>query len=156
MGKGKEVFTPSGAPNVNDALLIGNFFTGSIHGFKFADFDVDGVYDPDTNCHCKDDVPFEWAKFELLDEQGNQVAKDYLGNWLGTDAVGAGSPYASSAVDGLFWIENLKPGKYTLRERLDLIDRNDFDRDGLPDFTDQNNTACSKRTETAFRTSKKA
>ena len=40
--------------------------------------------------------------------------------------------------NGEFWFTDLKPGKYTVRERPDLIDRNDLDGDGHPDIVDKN------------------
>jgi len=103
-------------------LIIGNSVTGSIHGFKYEDFNVDGDYDPDAHWP---EVPMEWVVFELYDEDGNLVDTQM------TDP------------NGEFWFTDLELGTYTVLERLDLTDRNDLvgpgsngnpgPPDGLPD-----------------------
>ena len=65
--------------------------------------------------------PFEWGAFELLDMSGKSLGIQF------TDE------------NGEFWFTDLKPGKYTVRERPDLIDRNDLDGDGHPDIVDAKN-----------------
>ena len=124
MGDGDEVFDDgNNANNVNENLIIGNYISGSIHGFKFLDKNANGVYEP---CGCGDgDTPFEWGIFELLDANGNPVLEN-------------GHPVVFTDVDGQFWFTNLAPGSYTLRERPDLVDRNDLDGDGFPDVVDTN------------------
>ena len=121
---GVEVFEDgNNSNNVNEDLIIGNYVTGSIHGFKFLDLDADGIYEP---CECgTGDTPFEWGVFELLDDAGNPVLEN-------------GHPVVFTDIDGQFWFTNLAPGLYTLRERPDLTDRNDLDGDGFPDVIDTN------------------
>lgn len=111
-----EVFTDgSNKNNVNEQLIFGNYITGSVHGFKFLDADADGVYEPE---HWQD-MPFEWGAFELIDlVTGKSLGVQY------------------SDTGGEFWFTDLKPGPYRLRERPDLIDRNDLDGDGFPDIVD--------------------
>ena len=103
--------------NVNEKLIFGNYITGSIHGFKFLDLNADGKYDPSA---MGKERPFEWGAFELIDMSGKSLGIQF------TDE------------NGEFWFTDLKPGKYTVRERPDLIDRNDLDGDGHPDIVDAN------------------
>ncbi len=106
---------------VNENLIIGNFVTGSIHGFKWLDLDADGVYEPGEHDW---EMPFEWGVFELVDEAGNPVLQD-------------GHPVVHTDINGEFWFTDLVPGQtYTLRERADLTDRNDLNGDGFPDVVD--------------------
>jgi len=88
-----------------DSLIIGNAITGSIHGFKFEDFDLDGIYNPDAHWP---DEPMEWAVFELYDADGALVDTQMTN------------------IDGEFAFENLPVGTYTVVERMDLTDRNDL------------------------------
>ncbi len=97
------VFTPGAAmlePDdpqhevfVGTALMFGNYVKGSIHGFKFEDFDADGRYDPAAG-----DTPWERSPvtFELI--QGDQIWPTEINEF------------------GEFWYEDLIPGEYTLRE----------------------------------------
>ena len=113
-----EVFEDGTSANkVNEKLIFGNYITGSIHGFKFLDLNADGVYDPSA---MGKERPFEWGVFELLDMSGKSLGIQF------------------SNEDGEFWFTDLKPGKYTVRERPDLTDRNDIDGDGFPDMVDKN------------------
>ena len=84
--------------NVGSQLMFGNYIKGSIHGFKFEDFDADGAYDPDLG-----DVPFEGVPFELVDAEGNSVGSTT------TDAVGE------------FHFVGLVPGQYTVREMTEML-----------------------------------
>jgi protocatechuate 3,4-dioxygenase beta subunit len=102
--------------NVNEKLIFGNYVTGSIHGFKFLDLNADGQYDPSA---MGKERPFEWGVFELLDMSGKSLGIQFTND------------------DGEFWFTDLRPGKYTVRERADLIDRNDLNGDGLPDIVDK-------------------
>ncbi|MCR9294342.1 MAG: carboxypeptidase regulatory-like domain-containing protein, partial [bacterium] len=98
---------------IGDALTIGNYVTGSIHGFKFLDLNANGIYEPGPMMK---EVPFEGMVFEVVGSNGS----------VGTVATNS---------DGEFWFENLAPGTYTLTERLDLVDKNDNgigdDQEGL-------------------------
>ncbi len=108
----------------NTDLMIGNAVYGSIHGFKFADFNVDGVYQP-GNHHWE--TPMEWVAFQLLDENGDIVD-------INGDGVGNDDDVEYTDVDGQFWFTDLPIGtSYTVIERLDLTDRNDLNGDGFPD-----------------------
>ena len=120
--------TPGGADNNTD-IMVGNYITGSIHGFKFADLDADGEYSPDGAWLPHPEMPFEWAKFELLDAAGGPA----------TDAYGDPVAIEDTGLDGRFWFVDLAPGVYTVTERMDLVDRNDADQDGFPDVIDTNN-----------------
>jgi protocatechuate 3,4-dioxygenase beta subunit len=115
--------------NINEKLIFGNYILGSVHGFKFLDADADGKYEPE---HWQD-MPFEWGAFELLDSNGKSLGIQYTDAPLtkDTDDDGVNDNYG-----GEFWFLDLKPGKYTLRERPDLIDRNDVNGDGFPDIVD--------------------
>ena len=115
--------------NVNEKLIFGNYVTGSVHGFKFLDLNADGTYDPSA---MGKERPFEWGVFELVDfVTGSKVDINKDGKVDSLDVV-------FTDKNGEFWFTDLKPGKYTVRERPDLIDRNDLDGDGHPDVTDKN------------------
>ncbi len=80
--------------NVGDALLFGNHRpVGSIHGFKFEDFDADGVYEPEDG-----EAPFPGILFQLFDAAGNLVGQ------------------VTTNDNGEFWFVGLAPGRYTVRE----------------------------------------
>ncbi len=87
-----EVFLEPG--DVVEGVDFGNRARrGAIHGFKFEDFDADGVYEPNEG-----DVPFEGIPFALFDADGNLVDD------------------ARSNENGEIWFMELAPGVYTLRE----------------------------------------
>ena len=109
------------AAGLTDGVLVGNFVTGSIHGYKFLDLDADGVQDPGEGA-------FDFAAFEITDADGNPVTEDATGT-----PIGAGDGIVFTGSDGEFDFENLAPGTYTVTERLDLIDRNELNGGGLPD-----------------------
>ncbi len=129
---GEELVWNAGG-SVNTALIIGNAVTGSIHGFKYEDFNLNGIYEPDAHWP---DVPMEWAVFQLLDSNGDIVD-------INGDNVGDDNDIQMTNADGEFWFTNLEIGDYTLIERMDLTDRNDLfgpgsngnpgPPDGLPD-----------------------
>ncbi len=132
-----EVFTPS-VPNVggparpvNANMTIGNYVSGSIHGFKFLDKDANGIYNPVDGTHPNWDMPFEWALFGLF--------TDALGTLPAVDASGNPIQVAMSDLNGQFWIENIKPGNYFLIELIGRINRNDTDGDGFPNGNFQPN-----------------
>ena len=80
--------------NVGDALVFGNHRpVGSIHGFKFEDFDADGVYEPEDG-----EAPFPGILFQLFDAAGNLVGQ------------------VTTNDNGEFWFVGLAPGRYTVRE----------------------------------------
>ena len=60
-------------PTPNNDLLIGNAVSGSIHGFKFADLDADGVYEPGAhrlgNAHGMGGLPIAGRKWQWLRRQ---------------------------------------------------------------------------------------
>ncbi|MCA9217170.1 MAG: hypothetical protein KDB27_29075, partial [Planctomycetales bacterium] len=101
-------------------LRFGNFVKGSIHGFKFDDYDKNGVYDPTLTYgpHGKHDTPLPGVPFELTGDANNDGVIDTF--------------LAYTNKDGEFWFEDvtlpsgevlpgLWPGEYTVTERLDLI-----------------------------------
>ena len=87
---------------MGDQLIFGNYVPGSIHGFKFDDFDADGVYEPENG-----EVPFEGISFELTGTDG-------MGNAVGPIVV-------QSDINGQFWYEDLVPGIYTVREVTEAL-----------------------------------
>ncbi len=101
----------SGKVEVLADLAFGNAISGSIHGFKFNDYDGDGVYEPDSDPDPSDgrdqnDHPWEGFVFEIIgDTDGDGTVES--GIFLTTDA------------NGEFWIRDLYPGEYIVRERLD-------------------------------------
>ncbi len=112
-----------GVRPVDEDLMIGNYVLGSIHGFKYADIDANGVYNPVDGTHENWDVPFEWALFGLYEADGVTPVLD-----------GNGQPVtAMSNLDGEFWMTGVAPGDYVLIELLDQIDRNDMNGNGFPD-----------------------
>lgn len=77
---------------------FGNTILGSIHGFKFFDFNADGLYSPNDQ-----DTPLADILFQL------------------TGVTGMGeSVLLSESTDagGEFWFENLMPGEYTVTEMV--------------------------------------
>ncbi len=78
-----------------DALTFGNYLTGSIHGFKFEDHNVDGVYNPEDGDDRLGGILFELVRDGVVVDTG-------ISNPLGE-----------------FWFTDLEPGTYTVREVLD-------------------------------------
>ena len=105
---------------MHDGLRFGNFVKGSIHGFKFDDYDKNGLYDPSIT-HGPDgkhDTPLAGIPFELTGDVDNDGNVDSILTF--TDH------------NGEFWFEEIElpsgdvvpglwPGEYTVTERLDLI-----------------------------------
>ena len=93
-------------------LSFGNAISGSIHGFKFDDYDGDGIYEPDSDPDPNDgrdqnDHPIEGFVFEIIgDTDGDGAIDEDI--FVTTDA------------NGEFWLEGLYPGEYTIRERIDM------------------------------------
>ena len=83
---------------VGEELMFGNTVRGSIHGFKFEDIDVDGIYDPAI------DAPLSGVWFELIGTDGK-------GNPVGPLGV-------PSAANGEFGFTDLVPGIYTVTEQV--------------------------------------
>ncbi len=73
-------------------LMFGNVETGSFHGFKFEDFDADGVYDPIAGDTAQANVDF---RLTGIDNAGNPVDRTET-----TDA------------NGQFWFEDLFPSVF--------------------------------------------
>ncbi len=91
-----------------DNLDFGNFVKGSIHGFKFEDWNADGVFDPGS------DNGWEGFEFTLYhDENGNGVIDDE--DVVASDAVLSDGVEISNE-SGEFWFEGLFPGDYILVE----------------------------------------
>jgi protocatechuate 3,4-dioxygenase beta subunit len=99
----KGVYTPADCEVVLDELSIANFVYGSIHGFKFDDYEGDGIYDP-----AGWDKPMGGVDFELT----------------GTDGMGnpVGPLTATTDASGQFWFTDLMPGTYTITEIDDVTD----------------------------------
>ncbi len=79
-------------------LVFGNFIKGSIHGFKFEDFDADGTYEPNEG-----DVPFAGIPFELIDASGQVIDSQTTNS------------------TGQFWFIGLMPGQYTVVEAASTL-----------------------------------
>ncbi|MEX2215000.1 MAG: SdrD B-like domain-containing protein [Phycisphaeraceae bacterium] len=90
-----EVVNDPDGSGVDEDLMFGNFFKGSIHVFGYEDMDADGEYEPGDG-----DVPFEGKIIELLDSNGTLIDTQV------TDATGQA------------WFLNLIPGTYTVRENV--------------------------------------
>ena len=89
--------------------MFGNVVKGSIHGFKFEDYDGDGQYLPNSAGTPDGDRPFDLNKFPVEFELTGDVDGDGQLDTL------------RQTIDpnGEFWFTNLWPGKYTVREVTD-------------------------------------
>ena len=101
-----------------------NYVLGSIHGFKFQDYDRDGIWDQDTTpdpIHPINEPPLEGVTFELWKFTGSTKVHQFTNtfftryNWTLVETQ-------VSDVHGEYWFENLMPGYYTVRENLDGSD----------------------------------
>src|SRR5690606_5447867 len=103
------------------SLVWGNYITGSIHGYKFHDFDLDGAdsYEP----------PLAGVAFRLYRLDAVTQTQPFSGvtntnyHW-----VLAGTAWTD--VHGEFWFTDLDPGYYEVREAPELNDVND---NNIPD-----------------------
>lgn len=70
-------FDPQTEVVVGDELIYGNTVPGSLHGFKFYDFDGDGIYEPNFG-----DVPMVDVEFTLsgIDGLGNPINRSVFTN----------------------------------------------------------------------------
>jgi protocatechuate 3,4-dioxygenase beta subunit len=111
---------------VDPNMTIGNYITGSIHGFKFEDANANGVYEtPDTGYPHLWELGMDWVKFEAIGPgcaPGECIEMTVVDNF----------PKPGTRL-GEFWFTGLRPGEWTIRERLDLTDINDLNGDGIPD-----------------------
>ena len=100
--------------NIGSSLMFGNAVLGSIHGFKFADANANGVYDPPA------DTALMGITIQLTGDIDGNATIDVT--TVQTDAAGE------------FSFENLYPGPYTLSE-IDLpafsLPSNDNARNGI-------------------------
>ena len=97
---------------LGENLMFGNVVTGSLHGFKFEDYDGDGVYEPDVDADPDDgrdmnDKP--WANFPF----------EITGDFDGDGNVESETVHTDDA--GEWWLDNLYPGPYTVREKLEDV-----------------------------------
>ncbi len=84
-------------------LLFGNYVVGSIHGFKFDDYEADGKYDPNGW-----DLPFGGVEFELTGFMYNPATGQF--------DMPVPARRGISDHGGEFWFEGLAPGVYTVTE----------------------------------------
>jgi hypothetical protein len=132
---------PSNDGQYGQDLIFGNTILGSIHGFKFEDYNGDGLYNTEF-----DDGPFlsgddlvnnidndgdgfinEFSD-ALPDRPGHQKTRDLP--WANfpfeitgdSDGDGVNDTWIiNTNSDGEFWAEDLYPGEYTIRERLEDV-----------------------------------
>ncbi|MFT5525389.1 MAG: protocatechuate 3,4-dioxygenase beta subunit [Pirellulaceae bacterium] len=86
-----EVLADSNLDGIGDELMFGNALPGAIHGYKFEDFNANGVNDPGEQ------RLLGW-EIQLLDANGNLLDTQF------TDG------------NGEYWFEDLLPGTYFVRE----------------------------------------
>ena len=91
----------------DENLMFGNYVKGSVHGFKFEDYNGDGVFDLSAGDQGMGAIPFILTKTDengvtLLDENDDPVFQ----------------VADLSAADGQFWFLDLVPGYYRLEEDL--------------------------------------